>query len=263
MSLTIPKKDRATLLRELGAVKKISAQAMLSEASRTLSRYLIQATPPFNRHPFGQNVWAQQKRLGIASIKRDFAKAFQPFTPDAVNKYTHNISKHAAASLREYARAGLLGKLNALLKKLGFPSNMVVIRFVTPELARQNVSFMSRPHRIKQRYLVINRASIKRELDNAIEHVGRAKAGWLPAASKVGYQGAPEWVKRHGAASSGSVIDQRNDARSPTITMINSTQGAEAHDEDVVWASLQQLELSLASQMRSIMAKEARKFNHR
>ncbi len=251
------------MANELRLIKGYSASEMLTYMGKILCRYLMQITPPFDAkdNPFGQNVWAKQKKTGEKAVRRDFSRAFQLLTPAAIDRVTHNIGKRQAHWLKLYARQGLMGKLNTMLRDLKLPHAVKVIRFVSTDLARSNVFFGSRPHRIKQKYLVLDAGSIKRELTLAISHLGRAKAGWLPAAMRLGVK-APQWVIRHEGAASGRFIDQRHDRLLPSVTMINSTEGADAKNLDVVGAATREFQRSgLQRQLEAIWNKRARRLN--
>lgn len=258
MSLTLERSEFAKLGKQLRNIKRQSAAEFLAAQAKTLSRYLIQATPPFGENPYGKRVYAKQKEIGIAGIMRDFSASFQPFSVSKIEKLCVRWSKHARRDIRKLANAGLIGQLKNLLHRLGFPYRYDILRNVTTEFCRQNISFGRHPHGIRHKYFVIDYSSVRKERDIAIAHLGRAKAGWLAAANRFQYLEAPAWVKRHQGIYSGEVIDDIFDPTLPSLTMINPNKGADASDSDVdiVERSMAVLQLTNQKQFDSIMAKK-------
>jgi len=85
-----------------------------------------------------------------------------------------------------------------------------------------------RTRKVNDRYLV-SPDVFAEYLKFLYTHVGRAKAGWLPAATRLFTPNIPGWVLRH-APGKGFFHDNRNDAR-PSIEAINVTKWANRDDE--------------------------------
>lgn len=264
MSATFDRAQFAELARRLGAVKHKSASEILGELGGTLLRYLFQMTVPFGKHPISERS-LEQRKLGEGAIQRDFRKAFKPLTPSTVNEITHNVSPSAAKWIKQYARQGLIGKLNALLKRLGFSSRVQVIRFLNKETARSAISFLRRPHGVKQKYLVMDAASIKKELASAIADVGKAKAGWLTSVTghfKRIPSWVPAWVRKHGPQP-GGYTDRRDGPVNPYVEFRNMTRGAAAEDIDTVQAAYRTLQITMRKQIEAILNRNIRQSNRK
>lgn len=264
MSITLDRREFARLANELRRVKKFSSHEMLTYMGKILVHYLLRATPPFGKHPFREN-WGEQKKIGIASIKRDWGKLFVRFDADAIRTLTGKENPRAARYLARYAREGSIGKANTVLRGLGLAGRAEIALAANPESITQNyreaIGFRSRPHKIFKRFYVIQWSSVRRAMARIIRHVGKAKSGWNRAASRLAFTRYPAWIKTHGTFG-GTLIDDRRNNVLPSLTMVNDVKGARAVDVDVVNAAMQELLRSgIRAQLRHIFQKQARRLN--
>lgn len=86
-----------------------------------------------------------------------------------------------------------------------------------------------RTRRVQDRYLVSPEV-FTQYLEFLYKHAGRAKAGWLPAASRLFTPGLPQWVLRH-APGEGFFDDGRQSER-PYIEAMNTSRWSRSRGQD-------------------------------
>jgi hypothetical protein len=239
---------------------------MLTYLGKILVRYLMQITPPMDlkSNPFGENVWAAQKKVGEASIRADFAKAYRPLRVSDLKRLSAKAHPRVLKYLRKYFTNKNTSAINTIFRSLGISPNQIqVIDSLSLEFAKRNTDFTRRPHGFRRRFFYVSKAAtINSVIKEAISHLGRAKAGWLAAAGRLGFKGAPVWVKKHAGFVSGTCEDRRKDRTVPSFTLINSTHGASGHDVDVVGSAMRELTRSGVNlQLQKMLAKRVRTFN--
>jgi hypothetical protein len=108
-----------------------------------------------------------------------------------------------------------------------------------------------------QRKFVFEITAWRRQLAKVLSHVGRRKAGWLPAFYTVGGKDAPDWINKHAIGARG---DFQVDRSKSVITMIatNYALGVQRSKEIVTRAMQSQLN-GLHSRFYSILNNSVKK----
>lgn len=197
-------------IRALSERKRGGVAAVLKQQARLLTGDLLKFTPPFDpKSPISAS-FNSQRKMGEAAVKRDVERG---------QKDIRDLDMIANGSPRIKAlmRKRDLQGLENVLRRSGFRNAQV---FSEATLARHN-SLRNRYGIIRrsQQNFVLNGRSIKSVEREKLKGVGKAKAGWKPAATRFGPK-IPAWISRHGGA--GSYTDRSTDNFRPYIEVVNS-----------------------------------------
>lgn len=206
--------DVPALVKELGIATNLASDAMhkvMLGVARGAITDLMRLTPPFEggagvmRQAFGT-----QKKAGFRAVKEQIEFTQQPITN--LDMWTRPTTREARALKRKRDLAGWAKILNAS----GFEGARVSIR------ARRDWHEYHRKSRGRVRLrkrrpnFVIEKATIRRYVKERQKEVGKAMAGWVPAARMLGSIRVPAWVSRH-TSRGGAIYNRR--ALWPDITV--------------------------------------------
>lgn len=177
--------------------REVLEKALREEAKQFLTK-LLSFLPP--------KTYSQ----GRAAVARDIGRTMLALDPQ----------KYRDPKIRAILLSGDIGAIQAILPKLGKDFEGLFVALFRPELhtSRRNryghVSASNKPNVIPQPDLV------KQYLKTVQDRVGMLKAGYLPAAERLGVT-MPNWVKKHGARFGGIEIEVGSPGTRTSITITN------------------------------------------
>jgi hypothetical protein len=182
----------------------------------------IKLTPPTGNAPFTENL-NDQKKAGEMAVKNDINRGFTEIESLGIVKDPDN---KVGQSLKRYARRQEFGKLETLIKRIGFKGKFAA--FPTP---RRHLETRDRYGRVRKgkdsATLIMRTGSVAPFIKQVQRLVGRAKAGWGNAARALGLP-IPQWIARH--AEPGEVIDESRNLQNPSMTVSNHVPFAQHHN---------------------------------
>lgn len=219
MNVTVKLKRPVLLAAGIRTLSRIRGTTLGQEVKRNagiITEYCAKMLPPTtgkgqNKNAIKQS-WNTQKRAGEKAIKRDVAKVFQPLRSLAFLK---NVQW--AAAVQKMIRRRDIAGLEKFLKEKGVRNQ--VIEEATVEIHNQHRNKRGRAKKSGGPYLVLKAPSIKKVEKHQIGHVGKAKAGYVPALRTLGREIPPEWVTRH--STPGFVQDRTWNPLKPSIRVSN------------------------------------------
>lgn len=216
----------------------------------------LKATPPFASLNTLKESFGAQRRTGTAAVERQIKTAF--VLPSELSIFKAARQTPFTRRLAELApHAGVPGLgFEEMLKNANISGQL--IKAPTEALhnrLRNNRGRITRGRR--QTYIVTDARARDRFIKKKQDLVGRAKAGWLPAADALGVS-VPAWIRRQ--AAEGSVRQGSYDRHSPYIVITNSVSYMRKQDQD-----LRILQIALRNRLgaleRQLAALRAGKFN--
>lgn len=227
-----------------------SAARVLQDQARLLTRDLLRATPPFlarggSKGTFTQS-WSVQRKTGEARVARDIHRVFR--TRDDHAERIHD-PKIRAAFLRADSRG-----VEAILRNIG-QERPVLAR---PDRAIHDAARVQGrvPKSGVRAAILMNAASLTRYIRQRQQAVGKAKSGWMAAARGLAVAGLPAWITRHSAP--GAFLPVLTGPRL-SITVANLIPYSPHWGLDIVSPAIQNRVRSMATEIRSIAAYNARK----
>jgi hypothetical protein len=212
------------------------------------------------RVTFPQGLGATDVEAGEATARTDIRRVFLSIETIVRDTTSQKLREGLEKSLAK----GNWTATAALLRARGFKSLQILPFDPSLHEARR-----SRHGRVTGRPTLLIRessdATLNRYIAKKISHVGRAKAGWLPAAVKFGSSRIPRWVARH-APGEGSAVDaMRTDERgmvSGYIEAINTNRAAEDIQRrwDVTGRALRAAKSYLTIKLQKDLEKRERMF---
>lgn len=197
-------------IRELSERKRGGAAAVLKQQARLLTGDLLKYTPPFDPKSPVSASFNSQRKAGEAAVKRDVERGQKDIR-------SLDMIANGDKRIKALVRKRNLAALETILRRSGFRNAQV---FSEATLARHN-SMRTRYGVIRshRQNFVMNGRSIKTVERTKLKGVGKAKAGWKPAAARFGPK-IPAWISRHGGE--GSYTDRSLDNLRPYIEVVNS-----------------------------------------
>lgn len=195
--------DQAGFRREglrLMALKNISVEKLVRDQSRLFARDVLRITPPFGRHSITES-FNVQRRTGEAAVKRDLGRVFMG--PKDLSVLKHPKSPRLAKNLEQAIRARDTAAVQAILEKIGLQVKVIEQPDATIHRGARNRRGRVRGNR--EPMLVLDQRALDRYVKDVVGHVGKTKAGWLPAAAALGVTGIPNWIRRHGGQTPGLI----------------------------------------------------------
>jgi hypothetical protein len=188
------------------------ARPLLMEEARLFVRDAIRATPPFARATYSES-FNVQRRLGEGAVKRDIGGLFK--TQDSLGFVKNPRNMKLAVDMLNAIKRRDAQAANAILKNVGV--DMAAIASADPGVHQ---SARGRRGRVvsRRKYLVLDARSVAQFIKTKQSHVGRAKAGWVPAARALGLQ-LPGWITRH--STPGIYKPDYENASMPAVTVGN------------------------------------------
>jgi hypothetical protein len=228
----------------------------LRKQGSLLAKDLIKATPPFDNR-LSQGTFTQsfkaQRDAGNAAVAGDIRKLFRPALPAATLKQLPPVDQRRA---RRYVRNGEWDKLATLLHRMGGGKGSVTGRSVHTRATRElhNARRDTRG-RVKKGAVVYvqNAPSINQLIRSRQKDVGTWKAGWMPAAQRLGVRGIPRWIA--GKSGNGSIRDASTARLNPSITLINNVRGDAGRNINIAHAALQ-------NRVRAMRTEIEKRLNH-
>lgn len=255
ISFEIDTTNYKNAIREFAATVKKDSKEVLRDEMRLLVQRIIELTPPFTSR--GNN--KAGKDLGEQAVKRDIEKTF--YTADKLVEYIRNDRLKLLAQ-----RYVIEGNMDGLRKIFS-----IVSRFLKEIQIENNArpdyhqSVRNRRGRVPKGVtpiFVINARSVLKYIKDTQKHVGRAKAGWNPAAEMFKVTGVPSWVKRH-TEKTGSAADQLDNPFVGYIEAVNNFKSINNLDNDksIVAAAMATRERDIKTKIEAAMKYSADKFN--
>jgi hypothetical protein len=194
----------AATARRLREVKRISVEKLITDQSRLLTRDALRMTPPFGPNSITES-FQVQRRIGQAAVRRDIARVFKPISSFSLVASPKN-PKLAKAIQKAVRRKDVAG-LQIILQRIG-PQVKVLLQ-PDPALHASARGHRGRVRKGHQPALILDVRALKRYQAEKESHVGKTKAGWLPAAEALRVGGIPQWIKAHSGATAGLVRIER------------------------------------------------------
>lgn len=180
-----------------------------------------------------------------AAIRRDVLKMFQLRRPETIAAVIKKVGRGPFRGMIHDHLAGV----HVDLKTSGAVLTIAEMRAIH----KRQYTRRGRVRTIPERYLV-SPVLFTEYVEMIYEWAGKAKAGWLPAASRLFAANIPGWVLRH-APGRGFFDDGRNDVR-PYIEARNTTQWSIDREEgerivgDAIRARVRDMDTYVETQMR-------------
>ena len=205
-----------------------AAGDVVYQQARLFIRDVTKVTPPFDRFGDFDESFAQQRKVGMGAVSGDIQNAFQSF--DRISIFTEPTDESLGQRFREVVRKGDVGATLAIMRNVTGRDIRADRVISAPDTGKHN-KLRTRRGRVKRLpfpYWTFSAAPIKAFIREKQELVGRAKAGWLSAASKLGVS-LPNWISGRGE---GGVTDYSERGDDPVIILTNrvpyiSAQNAE------------------------------------
>lgn len=216
-------------VRRLAQLTGKSLQVVLDEQGRLFTRDVVKATAPFSPGQGWTESLAAQHQVGRKATERQIRGLFRPLSSLSV----FTSQSRTGRRLRSLASTGNFDEAGELLKAIGLRTQGVVPA-ATRELHEANRNSRGRVTK-KANYFVRDGRSIESLVRRKMSYVGRAKAGWVKAASALGLP-LPGWITKW--ASSG-IFYRSGPPESPAITIGNAVpyiQQSGEEDRIIDWA---------------------------
>jgi hypothetical protein len=185
-------------------------QTVLVEQARLAVRDAIALTPPFGPTPFSEGP-RLQRQLGQNAVRRDIARAFR-WTGD-----TQIRDPKLRDRIRHLTRRGDVAAIQAIFDRIGIRHTVARDATVAAHTAQRDRRGQIRD--AKRAQYILSRPSITRLLRDKLAAVGKAKAGWTPAARALGAP-VPAYIAAQPTAGQGT-IEIRLTEQDPSITIGN------------------------------------------
>ena len=203
---------------------KLTVEEVNKDEARLFVGTMINLTPPTRgRGPAGTaNPKMKVQAVGEASAKRDVLKSMTPADPDWQDGYKFLRNKR----IRDVVLKGDVKAFTAILQNMGKFRNWRVETF-SPQLHQRAQNSRGQVRRT-QKIFIIGAGQLAEYwlyLRKVLSHVGRLKAGWLPAFFALGGRRVPAFVSRHKDGARGTIRFERQDTWNPKITVTNSAMG--------------------------------------
>ncbi len=252
-NFTIDRTAFAQAAKRLQAARRVSFQKLLRDQAKLFVRDLMKLTPPRGRNPISET-YNDQRRRGEKRVTSDIARVFVPAASLKVIEHPQN--KELAEQLGKAIRRGDLQAVEVILQRMGIQGHVAL----EPDPAVHENARNSRGRvRTRNPTFILRSNSLKRYIKRQVGHVGKAKAGWLPAANALGVE-TPQWISRHGGSTPGYISDQSSNPDQPSITVGNLVVYASSfHDINMIEVALRMREASMKTQTEKIIAGEIRK----
>lgn len=218
---------------------------LLKQQVKLFVRDLILATPPFDKST-ADGPLAAQRKVGIGAVTRDVKHLFRPLPK--VDTLAAG-DKKVAFMLRKYIREGALENLSTILNRLGVGNSRVVYE-ATAELHKSKRDAKGRIPKKTAPIIVLRGRTISALLNVIKGHVGKLKAGWMPAAKKLGVS-VPPWISKH--ATPGSVQDNSRRLGNPSIMVSNNSVFGPQVEHKIVEYALEKRRGSMQKQLEALV----------
>lgn len=198
-------------LQEFAAVTNRDTKTVMREEMGLLVKRCIELTPP----PHGRGGGAAAKKQGEGAIKRDVGRVY------------FSLRKFADVIKSPRLKQGMLNALNRgdfdaiseIMREMKQSTKAVTTaRVAFQQQFRNNRGIVTRG---TKKTGVFDENSMIDVVNQLIGHVGKAKAGWMPAARAFGTKGIPAWVSRHSGEGSSELRENGNEI---TLTAVNSNK---------------------------------------
>lgn len=205
----------------------------LSYQGRLLLERIIKFTP------------ARSEDQQRAAIRHDVLKMFQLRRPETIAAVMKKAGRGPFSGTVHDAKTGV----HINIRTSGAVLSIAEMRAIH----KKNYTRRGRTRHVQDRYAV-SPVLFTEYVEMLYKWVGKAKAGWLPAASRLFTPNIPGWVLRH-APGKGFFEDGRNDPR-PYIEARNLTQWSLDRDEgerivgDAIRGRVRDMDAYVEAQMR-------------
>lgn len=221
-----------------------TATEVMREELKDLVLDLVQSTPP----GVGKGL-DQAREIGEAKVRRDIRRTFRPISTLRVMR--NPLGSRLAMRLQAAVRSGDTGLVDKILSAMGFVGVRVIAR-ADPALhqaARDDKGHVPEGFRS---YIVLDEASVREFEEEMLKHVGRAKAGWEPAARALGVA-LPDWITRH--ETPGKFEDRTTDPNEPSFTISNGVEyGDDFGELKILESALERAEKRLGRKLDAALS---------
>ena len=224
---------------------------LLKQQGKLFVRDLILATPPFDKTTIDGPLNAQRK-VGVQAVTTDTKRLFQPMPK--VDTLAAG-DKRAAFALRKYIRTGALEALSTMLRRLGALNSGVVYE-ATEALQTTRRNAKGRIPKKGFPIIVLRGRTILALVNLLKGHVGKLKAGWMPAAKKLGVS-VPAWISKH--STPGSVHDNSRKLGNPSIMVSNNSAFGPQVEHKIVEYAIEKRRGSMQKQIEALVNAETAK----
>lgn len=240
-------------LRNLSERKRGGVAGVLKQQARLLTGDLLKFTPPFDPKSPIASSFNSQRKMGENAVKRDVERGQKDIRE-------LDMIANGSPRIKKLLRKRDLQGLENVLRRSGFRNANV---FSEATVARHN-SMRTRYGIIRrsQQNFVLNGRSIKTVEREKLKGVGKAKAGWKPAATRFGPK-IPAWISRHGGQ--GSYTDRSMDNFRPYIEVVNSVPHIQSAAQTlrIVQRAIDNRVRNMQKELGNLMEREARRASAR
>jgi hypothetical protein len=248
----------ANLRRYIDAAGKDCVEAVKDEA-RLFVVALMRATPPFGKHTFtqrGENSesWNTQRKIGENAVKRDLGRTFIKLQEMAIVAKPENPK--LAEQLLKYARRGMVEKIQDVLEKMHFRNKVELSATKETHDSKRGRRGSVAKNTIKT--VILRGNSLVKLIKARLADVGKAKGGWMLAASALGAKGIPNWISRH-AGQPGMFQDGTGNKTAPSITIGNLVEYGNQFPSEPFEAAVQWRKVAIEEKIKKVIAAMSRK----
>lgn len=253
ITMTIHSQTWFDNLKQRAATFKQSVPVVMTDEARLYALEMADQTPPTNptklKGKDGKKL--SNMTVGTNSARRDVLRAMTPASPDWPDSPLSQVLARSPR-LRKYILEGDVEKFTKFIKHLGKFSNWRVETF-SPDLHLKAKGSRGRVHTTKRIFIIGAQqlAAYWKYLSKTLNHVGRLKAGWLPAIEKLGGKITERWITRHRAGANGR-IEMQLEGSLPRIEIANSALGVGQLEQRANWVFMRRAK-AIKNRMRQAL----------
>lgn len=235
------------LALSLSVALKKDAGEVLRDESRLFLKQCISFTPPRNKKQ-GENAIAQDI-LGGSKTSRGIVQPIKPYMEKSTQRNGYRVL---------FAdKAGVVHAVEDANWKPGAGMDEIQRRHNASRGGNRNRVMTGRGYTMRGKMRMVQKlfteeSTIKSFLKSTFKKVGRLKAGWIPAFTRLGGKAA-SWIQRHRSGARGYVVDNSTNPTAPFIAMENHAAGV-GETKRIVNNALRARQSAMARRLKLILS---------
>lgn len=234
------------LALSLSVALKKDAGEVLRDESRLFLKQCISFTPPRNKKQ-GENAIAQDI-LGGSKASRGIVQPIKPYMEQSKPRNGYRVL---------FAdKAGVVHAVEDANWKPGVGVDEMQRRHNASRGGNRNRVRTGRGYIMRGEMRMVQKlftedSTIKSFLKATFKKVGRLKAGWIPAFTRLGGKAA-SWIQRHQSGARGYIVDNSSNPTAPYIDMENHAAGV-GETKRIVNNALRARQSAMARRLKLIL----------